>query len=361
MTFEGKITIAFPREENGRVQVGMREAFKPEKILEGISCEEAISRIGALYSLCRTGQTQAAFTAFEQAKAVQPTGHESRIRECLILTERLGENLMRLAIDWPKWTGATAPKFAFPAAKVLVDAIKTIFDEENASGSQGPKGLEPTLAQIEKFIECEILEIPLARWLSLRGNEIDSWCLNGQQLPARAMAYVIKNRWQQIGAAQDPAPTMAAETSTDATTVETSLYTRWRNEKLIGSCETGPRGGLLARLLCRLVEIAKLPDLIRNTYSGDKAIETKCSLEGGCASATVQVARGRLIHSVKLDGNIVTRYRISSPSHVNFSPDGMAQRIFQQIFEKNRSQLSDVANMMVRTADPCVPYVLEGV
>jgi Ni,Fe-hydrogenase I large subunit len=70
----------------------------------------------------------------------------------------------------------------------------------------------------------------------------------------------------------------------------------------------------------------------------------------------VEAARGRLVHRVELEQNVVQRYQILAPTEWNFHPAGTAATLLKQLPANNEADLRQQAELVINSVDPCVRY-----
>ena len=133
---------------------------------------------------------------------------------------------------------------------------------------------------------------------------------------------------------------------------------------LIGSLLGCDGAGLLARLAALLVELAELPERVRELSAAIQAstVEVPDAAEAvpptGTGMAQVEAARGRLVHRVELDHGSVRRYRILAPTEWNFHPAGAAAQALLKLPADDATRLHRQAALLINAVDPCVGYDL---
>ncbi|MBK6631879.1 MAG: nickel-dependent hydrogenase large subunit [Betaproteobacteria bacterium] len=118
--------------------------------------------------------------------------------------------------------------------------------------------------------------------------------------------------------------------------------------------EVGQYGATAAaRLLARLLELAQLPEQLRQP----RAVGIRCtSPRPGSGIAAVETARGTLLHQVTLAGDHVAHYRIVAPTEWNFHPRGAFVRGLLGCPAKSETEARGAAGLLAHALDPCVAY-----
>jgi Ni,Fe-hydrogenase I large subunit len=144
-------------------------------------------------------------------------------------------------------------------------------------------------------------------------------------------------------------------------TYETSCLNRQQFNPLIAELWQRYGNGLLTRLASRLVELATLPNVLRQ-YSKDLCAAS--SLNGwqsdsnNTGLAQIQTSRGLLTHRVQLKNGMISHYQIIAPTEWNFHPKGVVASSLQQLIVKDKSTLRQQAALVINAIDPCVGFEL---
>ena len=119
--------------------------------------------------------------------------------------------------------------------------------------------------------------------------------------------------------------------------------------------------GILTRLAAKLVELAAIPEKIRQQSTlledagptrADKKLPTAVGI------SHVEAARGRLTHRVELNEHTVRRYQIVAPTEWNFHPQGVITRGLVNRKVDDEELFRKQADLFVQAVDPCVGYDL---
>ena len=112
---------------------------------------------------------------------------------------------------------------------------------------------------------------------------------------------------------------------------------------------------ILVRFVARLAELARLA-------SGRPAplpLYGRATLGRGRGLGWVETARGLLVHTVELDGDLVKRYRIVAPTEWNFHPRGAFAAGLAGAYAASEIDLRRRAHWLAQSLDPCVAYRVE--
>jgi Ni,Fe-hydrogenase I large subunit len=75
--------------------------------------------------------------------------------------------------------------------------------------------------------------------------------------------------------------------------------------------------------------------------------------------ASVETARGLLVHQVCAEQSYIQSYQIVAPTEWNFHPKGSLACMLQTLRADNLMQLRQQAQALITALDPCVNYQLE--
>jgi hypothetical protein len=111
--------------------------------------------------------------------------------------------------------------------------------------------------------------------------------------------------------------------------------------------------GVGARMLPRLLELARLPARLRRPDGG---LVRAWRVDATTGMAGVETSRGLLLHIVRLDDGQVGQYRIIAPTEWNFHPDGPLAQALTGL--SDGADIADAARQVALSLDPCVDYGL---
>ena len=348
-------------------------------LLTGQEPEEVMPLVSTLYGICANAQAHAAVLALEAASGSAADDRTQRARALVTSMENLRENILRIALEWPKLTGCMPDGTAVrPAVSFLPRMRLALFNGRNpfaldAATEYDWNAALYVIADAERLLEETIFGEPLAHWLSRRGHvgHID-WCVTAKTPAARLIAHLADSGWMHradihCGSIGLPGATPAelwprrlaregglAPFSTEAGVPETTLYSRRARDGVVASLNSA---GLGARFLARLVELARLPGEMRSLIGGDGEPKTVSEYADGAGIGIVEAARGLLLHVVRLHNGRVDRYRIVSPTDWNFDRQGIAARCLATLDgHHDEDERVALAHLIVNAIDPCVAY-----
>jgi len=369
-----------------RVHIESTRPLQAVRIFEGRRPQEVLMRLPLLFSVCGVAQATAASRAFRQALALADTGSVDAARGLLVQMETAREHLWRIVIDWPKLLDEPVEAArAAPLQAMMAAVRKALFaDAEAFSLRAEPHSDDGALhAQIDRLDEMLaglVFGCAPVQWLEIDGaSGLDAWTWSTDTVAARLLREVSRLGWPGIGATESTflpdlpevglnrrldaadADRFIAEPVWEGRTCETTPLARQIDCELIRSlrCEYGT--GLLTRLTALLVELARIPAVMRESAAqagpADSS-ELSAGLPAGIGIGQVEAARGRLVHRVMLDDGRVQRYQILAPTEWNFHPAGVAARGLGRLPDGNGTTLRRQAAMLVNSVDPCVGYDL---
>lgn len=174
---------------------------------------------------------------------------------------------------------------------------------------------------------------------------MERWARAGRTAAARLLARLLG----------DPQPAGPEDLPEDGTP-----YGRYRDHPAVAALRQA-HGELAARLAARLVEVAALVAALSGFAQGGAAPTTVSSTVDateGAGHARVDVARGTLVHDVRLAGGRVAEYRIAAPTTANFSAGGAADRALLRIRGSDPGEIEWRARLTILEFDPCVAHEL---
>ncbi len=327
MIAEGK--LEFDIAWDGRTITGAKvRSSRPVfacRVLEGRPAEDVLKLVPMLFSICGRAQAVAAATAVDAARGIETAASVREERERAIAAECLHEYVWRLFIDLPALLGEAA------RPGDLADLRRRMPSEA------GEAEWLDIAADAEGLLEQRVFGLRARDWLALDEAHFERWIGDAALPPARMLARLRGIRfgapraflpWLDEALLREAiAPALAADVTFAAKPVwqgqpaETGALARQHQQPRIA--RELARGGLSARLLARLMELAALPAQLRRPQAvGVRGV----AAGGGVGLAAVETARGTLVHRVALEGERVARYAIVAPTEWNFHPRGAFAR-----------------------------------
>lgn len=377
MISEGRVEITLPRGRVATMRYDRPVDVSP--LLKGQAPEEVMPLVSAIYGVCANAQAHAAVLALEAVGGFTADAGTQRARALVTCMENLRENVLRIALEWPKLTGGDPDGLAVrPAVSFLPRIRLALFDGTDpfaldASAKTNRQAVLDVIADAERLLEEVIFGEPLGYWLSRRGHvgHID-WCVSARTPAARLIAHLADCGWMHRadidgGAIGLPGASAVAlwprqlaregglaPFSTEVGLPETTLFSRRAGDGVVASLNSA---GLGARFLARLAELASLPDEMRSLLQGDAEPKTVSEYADGAGIGIVEAARGLLLHVVRLHNGQVDRYRIVSPTDWNFDRQGVAARCLATLDgHHDEDERVALAHLIVNAIDPCVAY-----
>ncbi|QKV17318.1 nickel-dependent hydrogenase large subunit [Oricola thermophila] len=360
--------IVLPRENNGAVAVRYHPPADIAALLVGKRPEEAVRAVSAIYGICANAQAHAAVLALEAALGIEATPVTVSARALVTAMECLRENVLRIALDWPRLTG-TEPIGASVrnAIGFVPEMRRALFGETDpfAPGAQASPdhgAADAVIADAEILLEQAIFGEPLDLWSRRRGNlGILSWAVGTQTPAADLIVHLVERGWVEAADEEseradflDAAILAGCAQPAKSTVPETTLFSR---RALAGPVLSLDSSGLGARYVARLAELAWLPREMKQLLEGKDVPDTVSRLSDGRGVGIVEAARGLLAHRVRLEEGLVTEYRIISPTDWNFDAKGVAARCLSALDgHGDADEKVELAHLVVNAIDPCVAY-----
>jgi hypothetical protein len=267
-----------------------------------------------------------------------------------VLAELAREHAWRLLLDWPRQLGQNANPAALPRLMQI-----------------GPQA-DPLAAWITEHLLGEALESWLQR------SDLKAWLAAAPTSTAVLFAGLDAEPLPQ-GEGCPFLPPLAALTPDQAAALaqqaldttgfcarpewqggpaETGAVARQAGHPLVADWIARHGRGVGARQLARLVELAQLPQRLRE---GGEDVIRAWSLADNTGLAGVETSRGLLLHGVKLEAGRIAQYRILAPTEWNFHPAGPLARALQAL--PPGPDLEQRARLAAQALDPCVAYGIE--
>ncbi|HIE56386.1 MAG TPA: hypothetical protein EYP90_14645, partial [Chromatiaceae bacterium] len=243
-----------------------------------------------------------------------------------------------------------------------------------------PNALEQHIDTLESLLQHHVFRIPPRQWLDLTGIcQLHTWSQTEDSIAAEALLTICNQAWASQGISRcaalpdiDDTAMQERLTQPDAQKFveqpewqqscrETGAFTRQADQPLIRALCQEFDATLLPRWTARLVELARIPQQLRNMLGGlqpDTTTPQSNADEAGNGLKQVEAARGRLTHHVQLSNGIITRYRIVSPTEWNFHPQGVATQSLANLTHSKQPDIEQTAHLLINAIDPCVSYQL---
>lgn len=384
---EGSIAIDLHTalDSSGFVEMISSRPLHASKVLLGKRPEDVLSIIPLLFSVCGVAQTRAAFFCMQQQMHWNTDDQTEAFREMLVWSETAKEHLLRIFLDWPGLLDIEVRHDSLNYIANLVDTFKKVLFKTSQPFSPDAEGLADINAayervdDLEHYLENEVFCTSLSNWLSISHvADMQSWSQQAGSLAAQALSFIFKRGWSGQGVttcqqlpeldadllferfSSDRVDEFIAKPQWAGSCRETGVFSRQFDQPLIRVLRVESGNGLLSRLTARLVELAKIPARLRLLLAGtaDNRIFTSGAIRQSKTLGQVEAARGRLVHYVEFDQGRISDYRILAPTEWNFHPRGLITEALTKLRVENRSELNQLARMMINAVDPCVAYTL---
>ncbi len=354
------------------------------RIFTGRSVEHLLTTLPLLYSICGTAQANAAVNACEQALGIVQEPIRTKARNNLVWLETAKEHLWRVLLDWPSLKG-------LPPVATGVGQIMQLIKRYRLACYPNERpffpGVQPDarfdvstaglISELETLLEQQVFGMPVAEWLALDSYDVLLHWAEQTDTPAAGMLQFVRTKeWNSLGAASiaslpnldggffdqqmdsAEADQFIAAPQIDGCCYETSPFTRVQNHLLVAASCAADGAGLFARQLARLVELAGIPSYLRDRDESVPGDVSNKRLSEGVGIAQIEAARGRLIHRVVMDNDLIARYQILAPTEWNFHPAGVVTESLKGLKADSIDQLKQQAAFLINAIDPCVGYAL---
>jgi Ni,Fe-hydrogenase I large subunit len=379
VTLDGelKVRLAWDGRRVLRVDVESTRSPVAGRLMVGRRAGDAATLLPRLYSICGHAQRAAACCATAAAGAAVPAEPRA-VHETAVLLETVQEYLWRLLIDWPQAMGHPPAVEAVAAVrKTIAPALARMACRADPSPLIAPDLAAAWLALAAQHVYGE----PVAQWL-LRSAAagFDDWVASAPTLPAR-LARELRDRAPYLGLsatslmppatasllqesllpAMDADPDFAQAPLLCGMTVETGALARTCEHPIVAFVARRDGHTVATRMTARLVELAVLlARLCAATPVPDGAVAIGAlATAPGVGVATVETARGLLLHRARVADGVVTGYEIVAPTEWNFHPAGPLVQGLEGTEAGDAETLERYACLVIQALDPCVAFRVE--
>lgn len=390
MSIEGRLTIDLSRAATDGVRIASSRPFHIVDAFRGRAPADIVRLLPVLFNVCSTAQAAASVAACERALGLITAPQTERLRRFLVDAETAREHVLRIAMDWPSFVDADPCRNAITGVMRLFQKMRGAADPANeafdiaGSAAIDRRSVAPHIEPLRHLLASDVFAEPVDQWMRRRSfDDLKDWAAAGNTVAQNLIAAVIARDWNGQGGVSavllpEQSNRALAErlfgTEADAFVrapewhggpCETGTLSRQARQPLIRSLRGVHGDGILTRLAARLVELAGLPARLDGHCKAASAYDDSAGQQmgdqepmSGTGLAQVEAARGRLVHAVALDGDVVGRYRILAPTEWNFHPSGTAARGLGEIAMSPPDGRDECADLFVRAVDPCVGYEL---
>ena len=385
---EGRLFIRMKRSgtNSAAVDIHSTRPLSTPRIFTGKTPRQVLSTLPLLFSVCGTAQGCAAVEALEQAAGESAPPEIVCARRAVVLAEIAREHIWHIELDWSAYLG-TMPRVATLAATAgfMSQFSQGLFpngDTFEPGGGRLNESPDEALEQVdnlENLLQSDVFSEFPEKWLAMGTEEqLDYWARGSAFSAAGMLNRVTEEGLGGLGRAEvSSLPLLSVDAlerqfrAADAeafieqptwqgNAMETTAYTRQNRHPLLLNMGKRYGNGLKPRLTARLIELGKIPGMLRSVMQGGELLTAGCgSSAPGIGISQLEASRGRLIHRVELDEGIVKRYRILAPTEWNFHRLGTLARGLSAIEAESTEVLRRNAGLLVSAIDPCVGYSLE--
>lgn len=385
---EGQLNIHLHTDKNAkaRVQIESSRPLQASRVMIGKTPQQVLQLLPLMYNVCGVAQARTSLKAIQSQLNIKADAAAENAREILLLVENAREHLFRILVDWPTLFNLTPDHSQLPLLGSLIKNFKlALFSDGDAFSLHSQ--LQPDFAMVSKLIEQlehslqqSIYHQPTEQWLQI--NDIDSlyqWSKGHDSTATSSLAIICDHGWTSQGFSRldalpeldskeliqrlndDTAEQFIALPDWQGQQYETTTLSRQMQQPLIQSLAQEFHNTLITRWVARLLELARIPTQLRQLLaeleSGDAT--APISANGIAGLAQTEAARGRLIHRVEIDNDVVTQYQIVAPTEWNFHPQGLISQSLGNLTSKDPELLQQLARLMINAIDPCVGYELK--
>lgn len=387
---EGQLDInLYPQRKNGaHVELSSSRPLHAAKIFVGKTPQQVLSIIPLLFSICGIAQSRTALTAIEQNLKIGSAPELEIARDMLVLVENAKEHLFRLFVDWPKLFDLKTNNSNLPYLSQIITEFKSILFENGEAFSldselnSSLKNTNYLITKLDQYLQQHVFCQSTKDWLKIKNSKtLQLWAQQCDTVAANSINIIFQQDWASQGGAEcaplpllDGADLLKQFNAADAEKFialpqwqghccETTTLTRQFEQPLIQALYKEFQATLITRWVARLVELATIPQQLRNMLqqlidaeTTTANTENKNHVQG---LAQIEAARGRLVHRVNIEQGVISNYQILAPTEWNFHPQGLVAKSLDSLVSNAENEnLEKLAHLMINAIDPCVGYQL---
>lgn len=358
-----RIQVVWDGARVGAASVNSRRP-QPQSLLRGRELVDASVILPRLYSICGEAQGVAAMAleALTTSGELDPAATQAW-RERLRL-ETVREHLWRLGLDWAQAAGFEP----WPEpVKSLLSAREDLLEDRDVAAGWAQQTREVLFGAARPGrIDASVPE------------SLQAW-IKRADTPLAGLLRTLAGRLEGVGRARfSPLPSGCTEwlLADAARRLRSDPDYHWRPDVAGQVFEMGPVarcfGGARVddarrvagrtmdawtRVVARVFELERLLDALEN-HSPATGELTGCRDED-TAVVGVEMARGMLMHWVRLEAGRIAEYRIVAPTEWNFHPQGACREGLLGMEVGGEQELEERVRLHVMALDPCVRHELE--
>ncbi len=390
-SIEGQLDIdLYPQRENGkRVELSSSRPLHAAKIFIGKSPEQVLTIMPLLFSVCGIAQTRTALAAIEQNLKINSKPELETARDMMVLVENTKEHLFRLFIDWPQLFKLKTSTSKMPYISQIIGGFKSaLFHKSEAFSltsqlNNNLNNIEDLIDKLDQYLQQHVFCQATRDWLKIKDiHSLHQWSQQCDSVAAKSINTICEQGWASQGLTDcqqlplldenfllekftaSDAEQFIAQPQWQGHCYETTALSRQFEQPLIRALHKEFHTTLITRWVARLVELANIPQQLRNMLQqliNNETKPTDYATNKNTVQGIVQIeaARGRLIHRVEIDQGIISNYQILAPTEWNFHPQGLAAKSLDSLTSNNnKDDLEQLAHLVIHAIDPCVGYEL---
>lgn len=384
---EGQINIDIYPHKTGvsNVDIISSRPLKVSNILLGKRPEQALDIIPLMYNICGTAHSRAALRCMQQCISMEADSGMEIARDMLLLVETAREHLLRVFLDWPRLFAVEADIHGLTFVNQLTSEFKSaLFSGGQAFAFNSQMtirdgDLKKLISQLQQYLHEHVFAITPSVWLANKNlADLLNWSRHTHTIAAQAIQTIYTNGWASQGESscqplphlddkqlhacfdQQGADKFIAEPTWQGHCFETTALSRQRQHPIVQALHGDFKNALITRWVARLVELAEIPQQLTVMLDRLKGHKTsKVTAQQTCRSvAQVETARGRLIHRVEIEQGLISNYQVLAPTEWNFHPQGPLAQALAGIRSNDKTELKQIAHLIINAIDPCVGYKL---
>lgn len=359
------------------------------RVLIGRPVADAVAALPRLFALCATAQTVACVSAVEAALGLTPPAPTRRVRGRLVALEAIEQTLWRLLVDLPPLVGETPPLAAMAGLRRALAGLRGALAPTPAWAEIGGAAPSAEVADAARALAAAAHAAVFGETdpaVSLADPAAyATWAAAGTTSTARLVRAVGVRGWSGFGASEvRPLPALAlddlarrlaadhdggfrAGPTLNGQAHETGAWARRHLHALPASVAARHGIGVAARLAARLVDLAAMLDGLVGLTADD--VTSLAAIEAapvapdraapGVAAASVETARGRLVHLVKIADGRLADHRMVAPTDWTLHRAGALARGLAGVTTGAPDDVSAAATLLAVLVDPCVACRIE--
>ncbi len=388
-SIEGQITINISTKSMEGVEVAdifSNRAVHASQVLIGKSPEQALIALPMLFAVCSTAQSRAGLLSIQDCLNIEMQVDMELARDLLVLAENAREHILRVVLDWPQLFEYKRSNQNFSWLTRLVADLKRVLFVEADAFSLNSKihpdraEAQTLISELETYLENDFLGLPLNQWLSIETKDaLNQWIQGNDSVAAVALRFIIDQDWMSQGAVDfnhlpdlDTSELRKQFTAIDydqfveqpqwqKSCYETTSFTRQLlHHPILSELFAEYQSGLLTRWVARIIELVKIPQQMKNIVNelDGKNVVARYERPAQNGTAQIEAARGRLIHFVRTDDEVIKQYSIVAPTEWNFHPRGVVAKSLKSLKFNNKNELKRLSELVINVIDPCVGFDL---